>query len=207
MNALKPLKETHKNTVIAEAVSNRMAAARMLCGLNLVDAAERLGYTNPSGLHKVENTPSAIQLWVVVKAAKVYEVSTDYLLGLTDDWEPDERLLERQGAHWVYEAIEESRKRDIEAMAKLQAQIVEVVKLAKPLANNAISAEFEDRQARECTTDSAREFHRERRRTHITQAAQFAKAVRNLLIRSGMFDDKRRLQLVIDVVAASRVEA
>lgn len=201
------MSEKHATAAVSAVVSQRLAAARALCGLTLQEAAERMGYTNPSGLYKVENTPSSVQLWVIVKAAKVYEVSTDYLLGLTDDWEPDERLLERQGAHWVYEAIEESRKRDIEAMAKLQAQIVEVVKLAKPLANNAISAEFEDRQARECTTDSAREFHRERRRTHITQAAQSARAVRNLLIRSGMFDDKRRGQLVIDVVAAARVEA
>jgi len=199
--------DTHSNAAIAQLVSERLANARALCGLKLAEASERMGYTNASGLYKLESNPPSIQLWAIVKAARVYEVSTDYLLGLTDDWEADERMLERQGANWVYEAWEEARKRDIEAMAKLQTQIIEVVRLAKPLANAAIAADFEDEQARKVDNDGVREFHRERRRSSIQQAAKYAKTLRNLLIKSGMFDDKHRGQLVIDVVAAARVDA
>jgi len=199
--------DTHSNAAIAKIVSERLTNARALCGLNLVEASERMGYTNASGLYKLENNPPSIQLWAIVKAARVYEVSTDYLLGLTDDWEADERLLERQGAHWVYAAMESARKRDTEVMAKLQAQIIDVVRHAKPLANNAIAAAFEDEQIRNGATEGVREFHRERRRTHISMSAQSAKALRNLLIKSGMFNDNCREQLVIDVVAAARVEA
>ncbi|WP_333879273.1 helix-turn-helix domain-containing protein [Methylobacter sp.] len=67
----------------------RMRAARELCGLSQIEAAKRLGYANSTKLTKIElaSDTNSIPFWVISMAAKTYQVSTDYLLGLTDEWQ------------------------------------------------------------------------------------------------------------------------
>lgn len=67
----------------------RMRIARELCGLNQTEAAHRLGYANPSKLNKVElaSDTNSVPFWLIPRAAEVYQVSSDYLLGLADEWQ------------------------------------------------------------------------------------------------------------------------
>ena len=66
----------------------RMKAARELCGYSQLKAARLLGYVNSSKLNKVELAAdtNSIPFWLIPKAAEIYEVSSDYLLGLSDSW-------------------------------------------------------------------------------------------------------------------------
>ncbi|MDP1664490.1 MAG: helix-turn-helix transcriptional regulator [Methylobacter sp.] len=66
-----------------------MRTARELCGFSQIVAAKRLGYSNSSKLNKVElaSDTNSIPFWLIPKASQVYEVSSDYLLGLADSWE------------------------------------------------------------------------------------------------------------------------
>lgn len=121
-----------------------MKLSREMCGLTQIEAAKRIGFEGSSGLSKIEagTNRSVLPLWVIVSAAKVYEVSADWLLGLTDDWEPEARLTERATASWVFEAWEKARRRDIQAMFDLDKRIRAVAIDAGELANIAINQYF-----------------------------------------------------------------
>ena len=108
-------------------IGERMRQARLLCGMSQDSAASKLGYANSSRLSKMEHNPGehGVSVWAVVRAARVYEVSTDYLLGLTDDFEGQTGALpdERGVSAWLHEALEESRRRDLGVMARLHERI------------------------------------------------------------------------------------
>ncbi|WP_171064779.1 helix-turn-helix domain-containing protein [Acinetobacter variabilis] len=68
-----------------------MRESRIMSGLSQVDAAKRLGYENSSKLAKIEKGQSSrIPLWVIRKAAVLYDVSCDYLFGVTQTMERDD---------------------------------------------------------------------------------------------------------------------
>lgn len=77
--------------VLSCEVGMRMRESRMMSGLSQVDAAKRLGYENSSKLAKIEKGQSSrIPLWVIRKAAILYDVSCDYLFGVTETMERDD---------------------------------------------------------------------------------------------------------------------
>lgn len=103
-------------------IGERMRAARELCNLSQSAAAKRLGYANPSKLSKVEAATDtlSVPLWLIRKAAEVYEVSVDYLFGFTDDWEVGARMTqEREVSAWLAKTWNEARARDIAALRQL----------------------------------------------------------------------------------------
>jgi transcriptional regulator with XRE-family HTH domain len=67
----------------------RMRKARELNGFSQLRAARLLGYQNSSKLNRVEfaSDTNSIPFWLIPKAAEVYQVSADFLLGLSDAWE------------------------------------------------------------------------------------------------------------------------
>ena len=80
-----------------------------MCNMSLSYAAKQLGYTNPSKLSKIENATDtqSVPLWVIHEAAKLYEVSIDFLLGESDDWEHSARKTqEREVSRFQAEQIE-----------------------------------------------------------------------------------------------------
>lgn len=133
------------NAAVSQMIVSRLREARHLCGLSQIEAAARLGFANSSGLCKLEQQGAthAVPLWVLARAARVYEVSVDYLMGLTDDWEADARLTERATAHWVYEAWAKARERDLKAMAALDIRVREIAEKAGLLANQCLTVYFE----------------------------------------------------------------
>jgi transcriptional regulator with XRE-family HTH domain len=107
-------------------IGARMRQARELCNLSQSAAARRLGYSNPSKLSKVEGATdtNSVPLWLIVRASSVYEVSIDFLFGVTDDWEIGARMTqERATSAWLFDAWEKARQRDMDVLRKLHNKV------------------------------------------------------------------------------------
>ena len=107
-------------------IGARMRQARELCNLSQSAAAKRLGYANPSKLSKVEaaTDTNSVPLWLIRKAAEVYEVSVDFLFGFTDDWETGARMTqEREVSAWLADAWNKGRERDLQALKQLNDRL------------------------------------------------------------------------------------
>lgn len=71
-------------------VGERMGNAREICGLSQSVAAKLLGFKNSSGLSKIEGGyMKRVDGSIIFLAAFIYEVSADYLFGLSEEWERD----------------------------------------------------------------------------------------------------------------------
>lgn len=115
-----------EQAVIVKTIGSRLRKARELCNLSQSVAAKRLGYTNPSKLSKVEGATdtNSVPLWLIVKAAQIYEVSIDYLFGASDDWEIGSRMSqERDVSQWVFDAWEKARQRDMDVLKRLHNKV------------------------------------------------------------------------------------
>ncbi|NDI85107.1 helix-turn-helix domain-containing protein [Undibacterium crateris] len=80
---------------INEVVRKRLIHARNLNRLDQIEASQLLGYKNSSALSKVESGFAKIPKDFLIKAAKAYGVSMDYLMGLHDEPERDPETAER----------------------------------------------------------------------------------------------------------------
>jgi transcriptional regulator with XRE-family HTH domain len=89
---------------IVKLVGGRMREARELCKLTVYEAADRLGIPKPL-LEKLEvgfDVPSLPLKWVR-QASLIYDVSVDFLLGFSDDWEVDPKTRQdREFAAYVH---------------------------------------------------------------------------------------------------------
>lgn len=115
-----------EQAALIRVMGDRMKEARELNNLTQQSAALKLGYRNSSKLAKVENATdtNSIPLWLILRAAKFYGVSTDYLFGLNADWEQSARLtIERQSGNWLNEQWEKLRRRDLEVLQKFYARL------------------------------------------------------------------------------------
>ncbi|MBD9361315.1 hypothetical protein [Methylomonas fluvii] len=84
-----------------------MTIAREMCGLTGLEAAELLGYANSSKLSKIEHAsdPETIPAFLPYKAAIVYQVSLDYLFGLSSDWQRDPVIAQEQQIRRALEKV------------------------------------------------------------------------------------------------------
>lgn len=88
-----------------------LIVARVVSGLTAVEAAERFGYSNSTQISLIESgarpTPKDHQF--LRQAAKVYAVSTDFLLGLSPHMEFDARVVQQhalmRGAEGIMNGI------------------------------------------------------------------------------------------------------
>ena len=115
----------HAQADLAKTIGARMRTARELCGLSQIEAARLLGYSNPSRLSKVESAFDAksVPLWLLRAAAVLYEVSLDYLLGLTEEWESGAGVS-RSTQGWVLQFWEKCRLRDLATVEKVHREVV-----------------------------------------------------------------------------------
>ncbi|CAN5296978.1 hypothetical protein BH10PSE16_BH10PSE16_00990 [soil metagenome] len=78
-------------------VGERLREARVdLNAMTLTYAADKLGCENPSQLSKIENGHAPAPNWMVLAAAKLYQVSADFLLGAASDWEYSARMTQER---------------------------------------------------------------------------------------------------------------
>ena len=73
--------------VTSGTMGRRFVAARELCGLSLTEAAHALGYATGARLSLIEAGRKKPGVALLIHAADTYGVSSDFLLGLSD--EPD----------------------------------------------------------------------------------------------------------------------
>jgi len=123
---LKRIMTRKEQAAMVRTIGERMRQARELCNLSQSAAAKRLGYANPSKLSKVEaaTDTNSVPLWLIRKAAEVYEVSVDFLFGFTDDWEVGARMTqEREVSAWLAKALSDARERDLVALKQLNDRL------------------------------------------------------------------------------------
>lgn len=107
---------------VVKVIGERMREARELCNISQSVAAKRFGYSNPSKLSKVEGATdtNSVPLWLIVRAAQMYEVSTDYLLGLSEEFETG---VQRGVTPWILDRWEAARRRDMALLKSLHRRI------------------------------------------------------------------------------------
>lgn len=100
-------------------------AREELCNLSQSEAAKRLGYANPSKLSKIEwaSDTNSVPLWLIVRAAQLYEVSLDWLFGLSEDFEIG---TPRAAQPWLLDAWQKLRERDLASLEHLHREIAAV---------------------------------------------------------------------------------
>lgn len=125
----KPVLEVPKansRAALAKNIGIRLRASRESIGMAQGEAARRLGYANQTKLAKIEGgtDTNSVPHWMVLRAARLYDVSIDYIYGESDDWELSARALqERDMAKWMMEAWEAGRQRDLEVLRKLKLRM------------------------------------------------------------------------------------
>jgi transcriptional regulator with XRE-family HTH domain len=115
---------------IVKTIGERMRQARELCNLSQIEAARRFGYSNPSKLSKIEGATdtNSVPLWVVLKASAAYEVSTDYLFGLSEDFEISPRATqERIVSRWVLAQVDTQQRLVLDTLFAMNEQIARVI--------------------------------------------------------------------------------
>jgi len=107
----------------------RMKEARELCNLTREQASIALGYENTSYLSKLEKGEhlSGVRSEIVIKAAKLYEVSADFLLGLSDEWERDPVLAQEKHIEgWLISQSQKSLARELNMIRKMGNKIATI---------------------------------------------------------------------------------
>jgi transcriptional regulator with XRE-family HTH domain len=115
----------HEQAAIVRTIGERMRQARELCNLSQSEAARRLGYAKSSKLSKIEaaSDTNSVPLWAILAGARVYEVSVDFLFGITDDWEIG---TPRGTQAWMLDRWQEARERDLRTLDKLNTRVTAV---------------------------------------------------------------------------------
>lgn len=111
-----------EQAALVKTIGARLREARELCTMSQQRAAEALGYLNSSKLAKIEGASdtNSIPLPLITRAARLYDVSTDFLFGAADDWEP---RIERDVTQWLLRSWEAARRRDLEHLDRLHRRV------------------------------------------------------------------------------------
>lgn len=125
-----------EQAALVKTIGARMRESRELCNMSQSVAAKRLGYSNSSKLNKIENASdtNSVPLAVISRAAKLYDVSIDYLFGACDDWESGSRMnQERELSSWMLDALEKARVRDVQILLGLHNRFDAICSFVGPL--------------------------------------------------------------------------
>lgn len=129
----------HQQAQLVKTIGTRLKESRELCNLSLSEAARLLGYSNPSKLSKVENSTDTLSVpfWLIPAAAQLYDVSTEFLFGLTDEWETG---CWRGVSPFLIHVWDAQRARDLKALAVLNRRVIAAVESFPTLAEAAQNA-------------------------------------------------------------------
>lgn len=116
----------HESAELIRTIGDRLRQARELSNLSQQAAAKLLGYQNSSKLSKIERATNSrtVPLWLILRASRLYEVSTDFLFGLSEDWDTGVRMTrERETSAWLFDQWEKSRERDMKTIRLLNDRL------------------------------------------------------------------------------------
>lgn len=189
---------------LVKTIGGRMREARELSGLSQQEAAKELGYANSSKLAKIEGATDtdSVPLLTILRAAKLYQVSIDFLFGVSDDWERDPRLArEREIGTWLRDAMQKTTAAQIAHLMRLQSMIessetatIEVLTSME----EASKAMNRFRDMNPCYEDLIGGARLEASITRANELAQRAKAQINRVrgtLRAGSASDTKQLDL------------
>ena len=111
---------------IVKSFGVRMREAREIANFTQVQAAVLLGYSNSSKLAKVEGASdtNSVPLWLIPKAAYVYDVSTDFLFGISNDWERDPTVSrQRNIGHWIFDYWKSANAAQVSAFVAMGGKL------------------------------------------------------------------------------------
>ena len=122
----------HDQSQLVSRIGQRLREARELNRLSQSEAARQLGYSNPSKLSKLESATdtNSVPLWLIHAASRLYCVSTDWLFGLSEDFEPD---APRSAQVWMLDAWQKMRERDMRILDGLHVEVVTVAQTTSDL--------------------------------------------------------------------------
>lgn len=100
-------------------IGRRLIEARELTGMGQAAAAQMLGVPLKVLIrHERPNDRLTVSLTLIQRAAEAYEVSLDFLFGVSDDWETGARMTqERAVSRWLFREFDSAR---CEQMAELR---------------------------------------------------------------------------------------
>ncbi len=120
-----PMKSTDYLKIIGE----RMQEAREIAGFSQTVAAKKMGYTNSSRLNKIEKgiDIKSISIMFIKKAARLFGVSTDFLLAESRDWERNVSVCHgRDITNLLMEEWAKSHINDVKAIYYMQKKIMTI---------------------------------------------------------------------------------
>lgn len=120
----------YEQAVLVQTIGQRMRQARELCNLSQIEAARQLGYRNPSKLSKIEGAidTNSVPLLLIVRAAAMYQVSVDYLFGLSEDFEVSPRAtVERVVSRWMFAQVTAQERLILDALHAVNDQVSRVM--------------------------------------------------------------------------------
>lgn len=132
-----------ENDEIRRIVGRRLKLARELNGWTQEVAAAKLDYVSSTQLSLAEKGTRLPPIVKLIKAAEVFGVSIDYILGICDEPERDPRAAERQAALRHVSGVMEATSRTIVTAVLTHQSVAPSVSATKKLAalaDNAIKA-------------------------------------------------------------------
>ena len=106
-----------EQAALAKRIGGRLRETRLAAGFSQLNAAKHLGYANSSKLAKIEGgkDSSQIPIWMIKRAALLYNCSADYLVGNTETMEVDDarRATMSEMMTHMREDWERMRERDV----------------------------------------------------------------------------------------------
>lgn len=102
--------------------TERLAECRNKIGISKIEAAKKIGVSQPAYLRyeSGERTPS---LQVIKEIAKVFQTSSDYLIGKTDNSEITEYVITKADFPELFVLVERCTKSDREQVLRLLAYL------------------------------------------------------------------------------------
>lgn len=126
------------NAALRKVVGERMLEARRLNGYDQTEAAKLLAYRNSTQLSLIEQGKRLPPHELVIKAATVYGVATDFIYGLTAEPERDPKAADRQAAmRHVRSLVEATTERMVGLLLQYLAHDVPSVKTTETLLTRA----------------------------------------------------------------------
>jgi transcriptional regulator with XRE-family HTH domain len=128
----------------AREVGRRLRIARELAGRQQHESAHLLGYVQKGNLSRIESGldgAATVPLWLLPRAARLFGVSCDFLLGIVDDPESDALgAAERAVVGLMQATWDEHRRRDVHAVTRALHRVAEIEHEAARLARATSSA-------------------------------------------------------------------